>query len=407
MVMKKILLLGHHSPTIDKTEVFQGFPQLRTWSMRRFLEQTHDVHCVYLTDTNPPHPQESLYNIHNPTDQQRLYNLSGNYHCIITAGPFLPLIATQYLREDIPLWLDYPSDALADMEIKSQSEDIPHTEKAFVHQILRYAITRADAIGVISHRQKSSTMGQLLLLGSAHTPIFYTPIAYEFPTPEKKHKKQTTNILLAGSNNAWLDTLAIQNSVQNYPGILHCTGGNVPFYKSQNVMQYASEKIHRHGWLDDHRLAQIVDDCGYGIWVDKPCVESFLGSRTRALFYIWNGLLPIGTPNTELGQTLLDNNALIPFQPSTPLQEYIQRNSVHIHHTQTFCTENFAPEKAYRPLVEWLEKPTLLVHTTNGIEDCIQENKRLQEQLQQIQQTPTWKLLHKLHSIKHNIMGKQ
>ena len=56
-----------------------------------------------------------------------------------------------------------------------------------------------------------------------------------------------------------------------------------------------------------NELDAVVKQCQSGVWADRLGIESTLGSRTRALFYLWNGLTPVGTLNTELRSCTLTN----------------------------------------------------------------------------------------------------
>ena len=73
-----------------------------------------NVELLLLNDGN----HSEGFNVHQIKDMQRLYEQVQDANAIITAGPFLPLFALLHIPDSIPVWLDYPSDPLADRKSK-------------------------------------------------------------------------------------------------------------------------------------------------------------------------------------------------------------------------------------------------------------------------------------------------
>ena len=89
-------------------------------------------------------------------------------------------------------------------------------------------------------------------------------------------------------------------------------------------------------------------------------LEPLLGSRTRALFYIWSGLTPIGDDTTELAQVLASNRCMNTWNQEHPFE------SIDIQQAQQFCMEQYAPDVVYTPLQLWLQTPTLRHRPPSG-----------------------------------------
>ena len=86
---------------------------------------------------------------------------------MVTCGPFHPLLALPQLPKQLPVWVDLPSDPLAD--IHSQWLEDPHSEAtitahAMAKLALESAMVRGDHFGLISPELRLSFLGQLLLL---------------------------------------------------------------------------------------------------------------------------------------------------------------------------------------------------------------------------------------------------
>ncbi len=388
------VLLGQ-GPLPSSSEPFCTFPQLRTWSLWKSLSQWcrkegHTLELLLLDDREQP----ETYNVYAAKDMQALYQRVQSADAIITAGPFLPLIALLHLPTDIPLWLDYPSDPLADREAKHALSSLNNEEWCFVSELVDYAQKRADAIGVISHRQRWATTGQRLWLHCPSIPIHHLPIAFDFPM-SMVHQSHGQDILLAGSNNAWLNIPKLEQALQNQT--VHCTGMDVPHLEESSHRLPPSWTV--HGWLSTPDLQKVIKTCQFGVWADRHGTEPLLGSRTRALFYLWNGLTPIGDTTTELASLLYEAQSMRSWEDSNPFQP------VNIHQVQEFCRKTFAPDNIYQPLFSWMKSPSK-THPLRQSETLLSENRRLRQTLQNIYNTPTWRWGSKLHGWINRIIDR-
>lgn len=390
-----IILLGQ-GPLPSEHDSFCTFPQLRTWSMLQFLRQhtSANIDLILLNDGTPlaSDGDHKECNVYSATDMKSLYEHVQNADAIVTAGPFLPLIALLHIPTHIPVWLDYPSDPLADRECKHKRSNIPHTEYNFITELVQFAMHRADAMGVISRRQSYASLGQRLLLDCASIPIQYVPIAFEFPHAKSSPQKTTNqNALLSGSNNSWLDIQRLESLLGHRT--VHCTGMDVQHIDGTTI----PDQWNNHGWLTESDLQKIIEQCSFGVWADATGNEPILGSRTRALFYIWCGLTPIGDGTTELAEMLIDQGCMNSWSHPNPFSH------IDIEAAQQFCADRFAPSSVYTPLLNWLERPTLAHRTrSSGVE---MENLKLRAELQTIYETKTWRWGSKLHRLYSRAMS--
>jgi|GEM_PF-5449628 len=383
----KILMLGQ-GPLPSSSEPFCSFPQLRTWSIYNALQEWSKQygHTIELVLVHDGRQTEGL-NVYSSTDMMSLYNKANNCDVALTAGPFHPLIALMHLPNSIPLWLDYPSDPLADRDARNRKSPLSNSEWNFLSELTINALHRADAMGVISKRQYWATIGQRLGISATDIPIAYVPIAFEFPRPMRN--STGTDILLAGSNNAWLNIEKLTDHLKGQT--IHCTGITVPGLASTPL----PKEWKQYGWLPPIDLDRVIDNCGFGVWADEQGVEPLLGSRTRALFYIWNGLTPVGDTTTELALTLYKGGHMSSWSDIQPL------SSVNIESAQQYCHTHFGPKTAYKGLLEWLQSPSIKHKRPNS--STHEENLRLRETLRKIHTSPTWRIGSTVHKWINNI----
>lgn len=380
----KVILLGQ-APFPSSTTPFCTFPQLRTWSMFRWLstlEESNDLQIELLLLHDGSHPDG--FNVHQLEDMKQLNEHLHDADAIITIGPFLPLFALLHIPDSIPVWLDYPSDPLADRHSKHILSSLPQQEYQLISELTRHALHRADAMGVISRRQSFATLGQRLLIDCAEIPVEYIPIAYDFPhVQSSSHTTERNGVVISGSNNSWLDLDRLEHLLVNQQ--VHCTGMTVQHLIDRTL----PPSWNSHGWLPETELQKLLQTCAFGVWTDTKGIEPLLGSRTRALFYIWCGLTPIGDATTELATELLNAKCMNSWNQEIPFKP------IDIIHAQQFCTDMYAPVKAYEPIKQWLQSPTLRHRLPSS--SVYDANIRLREELQMIYNTKTWRWGSKFH----------
>lgn len=388
--MKKILLIGH-GPKIQPSSVHVAFPQLRTWSLERYLGTLgHDVHTVYVENKENPLPQIDC-------------------DVAITAGPFASAYAALSLPDDVPLWLDWPSDPRADFHARLHSTGLlpEPAEQAFVTMLHNLALRRADAVGVISKRQYWATLSSMLDW-SIHDAqlqerIWVTPIAFDFPFPKPNTQRtQKTNIALAGSINSWFDTerafRLLHDAIQTYPKInVHIFGGRVQHHIDHKcpLQKWSHSLVHHHGWLSNDEFYTLLCKQDIGFWTNRAGVEPLLGSRTRALLFAWMGMDITATCDTELMKELHIEGLVWDIRSNQDLFKAISEPSHSGALLHEYCQDQYSPSKTYAPIKKWLQAPRRRASVDK--ENLSQELYRLRNTIQEIHNSTTWKWGSRIH----------
>jgi hypothetical protein len=393
--MKRILLIGH-APEIHSQSTHVGFPQLRTWSIHQFLLRNgYEVETLLVPDTIPHTPAPIPYK---------------NIDAAVTAGPFSSAYAALSLPKDIPLWLDWPSDPRADLHarIHGKGTTPSASEQAFVSLLHRLALRRADAIGVISHRQYWATLSTLMdwRLQDPILPehIHFTPIAFDFPFTQKKHNANhisQNNIALCGSLNSWFDTekarvILEEQLTKNTKTQVHIFGGHVPHNQEIHAIQHwIHPRVHVHGWLPNDVFHQKISTLSLGFWMNRHGVEPLLGSRTRALLFAWMGMDIAASCDTELMVDLHKEGLVWDVRTASDLSEAMLSTKRNINGLREYCHDHFSPSQAYSSLHDWLKKP--YKRPICDGEPLAEEVLRLREALEKVHNSQTWRWGSRLH----------
>lgn len=394
----KIGLLGC-SPLPNSEQRLTNFAQLRTWSIQKFLHSQNLEVSSFLVSNNNSHG----WNVYENKTLEALSNFSKDIDILVTAGPFLPSLVLDAVPKDIPIWLDWPSDPLADLHAKRLVSKTNVSDESIVQELIHNAFSRADAIGVISLRQQWATLGQLLLLGFENIPISTIPIAYDFPFQPKPKNSAADDILITGSMNTWLNLEQIvQTLSEDSNRKIHLTGGAVSHFPEgdkiiQKLQTQYPQFIH-HGWLAEMQLQEVLQQCQYSAWLDQGRIEPLLGSRTRALFAIWNGMKIFGSAQTELAEFLVRNQAMLKWNGrESPSIVFSEISKIKIPQAQSICQQYFSPDIVYAPLLEWIRNPIKIKKQKQNYP--FEENQRLRRRLREIYQSKTWKITNRIHKL--------
>ena len=429
--MSKILLIGR-GPLPSPEAPQLGFSQLRTRAFHRALvDAGHDVRLLLLVkeDTQPDVPRVWNKEISIQEDgpnwvtQARL--LKDGADIIVSAGPYNPGRLATAIADDEPLWIDIPGDPLAELSALSLAQATPlgDTEIAAAYSGAVQALSRADAVSVISRPQLHATWGQLGLLGrllrAEATPTAHVlPITHDWSLPEGMPRApgagEDTVLALSGAFNPWFDAdglmVALDIAFKARPDLrVICTGGGIPgffeaSYKrfSEWSVQYA-DRIRLHGWLPHHKMAEVLKGAHAGISIDCAGVEPELGSRTRLLLFAHLGLQCVSTVRCELSQNWADKGALHALHPEDPVQIGHQLATFQIdthvgRKAQQLARSEFHPTKVMEPLLQWCSAPvrTKSVRPTQAIMAAELEANR--EELSRVYSSSTWQALNRVHT---------
>ena len=397
--MKKILLIGH-GPKINPSSTNVAFPQLRTWSMERYLHSLgHSVHTIYVEDKE--------MNIPNT-----------GYDVAITAGPFASAYAALSLPDEIPLWLDWPSDPRADLHARVHSTgSIPNpSEQAFVTMLHTLSLRRADAVGVISKRQYWATLSCMLDWKihdpNLHKKIFTVPISFDFPFPSaEKPRTQKKNIALAGSINSWFDAQTsfqlLNTVVHEHPQVnIHVFGGRVAHHVNPTcpLQTWSHNQVHHHGWLSNNDFYTSLCGQDIGFWMNRQGVEPLLGSRTRALLFAWMGMDITASCDTELMTNLLSEELVWDIRTADDLRNALISPSQHGKKLKEYCSDTYAPSTVYAPIEKWLCAPKR--YTQPNADNVSDEIYRLRQTILAIHNSATWTWGSRIHRFFQKIVRR-
>ena len=404
----------------------RGFSHLRVLSLCGVLKQKHiEFKCIELL---PEHR-------YSDSMQAQIFTQSQAAHAVLTVGPYLPALFTPFVHPNTPLWLDWPSDPLADGHAKNSAarEDnllVPHNSHFSIMESVSLGLKRADQIGVISERARWSLLGQLLLLESPdsnpNSRIWTTPVCFDFPTPsliaKERAQDEPMTIALCGSYNSWLWDKELMKGLEAF---LHISpdskvllmGGSAEDHYDQGWIRAqnwgkSTPQAQIVGWCSEAEFEGYLRQCDVGIWLDRPGIEPLLGSRTRALFFAWVGLQIIGSISCELADMMSKKGILLSASTASEVQakllEAQSQKNTHLKQQQRFeALKSQSPEQVFKPLIEWLNNPirlpSLLPEKVHQQAEIIQN---LAQELKRIHTSPTWKYGSKLNRMLNRIFIK-
>jgi len=267
---------------------------------------------------------------------------------VVSAGIYAPTRLALRLAADRPLWLDLPGDPFADAQAAAWYGDLtpPETRAARVEAVAADAaavfgpaLARADRVSAVSGPSRHALLGMLGLVGrTARTPpgeelVHTIPIAWRFGGLEERAWRPPgpLRILWAGSLNTWFDVDTAWAGVAGAMDVadveLHVTGGGVAGHHVGDAARLAAKvrasphaaRVHLHGWLPEPALAEVVATCNVAVSLDRPGYEPELGSRTRVLFALHQGLRVVATPRTELVRELAAAGFVTVVPPGDPV----------------------------------------------------------------------------------------
>ncbi len=283
-----------------------SFAQLRLFQLFTALREQHEVRLV---DASSDDVRGAIEEIRPAA--------------ILTAGVFGPTRAGLLAVRDEPLCIDLPGDPFADAQMVA-SFGAAMEVAAEARAVFVPALLRADAFTTISGPSRHALLGQLGLLGRlARTPpgeewAYVTPVAWEFPgLPEQEPRiGAPLRVALVGGFNTWFDgeTLleALLLAMDRAPFHVECVGGQLPghhlatwsvFAATARTSRHAG-RFHFHDRLEPARLSAVLQRCTVGVVLDRPGYEPELGSRTRLLLYLHQGLDVVATVRCELAREL-------------------------------------------------------------------------------------------------------
>ena len=234
-------------------------------------------------------------------------------------------------------------------------------------------------------------------------------------------------VLFCGGYNTWLDgdTMldGLLRAMDQHPGIHYVsTGGALRGHDESSYRRFRNgalssdhnRRFHFLGWIPGNNVPAVFARAQLSLFVDLPCYEAEFGARTRVLESLERRVPVAATNFCDLTSELVDTELFhelpsrnpeaiatllvelanrhqqgIPLrlgQGSVPWQDVRKRHSI------ATTTE---------PLIQWLRAPK---RSPGGVpidflEDYWQELARLQDRLEEVWKSPTWRYLGRIHRV--------
>jgi len=362
----------------------------------------------------------------------------------VSAGPYLPLRCATIVR-DAPYWADLPGDPFAEAQARADrlapepgTEPLPEGPWRAHAAVALAALERGDAFSVCSGPQRHALLGQLGVLGrlARSRPgrgwAAVIPPAWEFALPQGAPRPRPPGselvVALTGGFNTWLDdrcTLAglLEAMDRGLPIRVVVTGGALPGFHSASWEAFeagvaASSHAGRFelaGWVPHGELAARLGDAHLLLQVDRPGAEPLLGSRTRLLFGLHQGLELLATTPSELSAELAARGFATALPAATPeavadaLEAAVTRGSdgSAVREAQAWAATAHDPATLAAPLLAWLEAPQRAPSGTAGALELTDQLQAVKAELARVYATPTWRMLSTLHGLLLRLAGRR
>ncbi len=373
---------------------------------------------------------------------------------VVSAGPFMPMIGGARAAGDEPLWIDVPGDPMSEAQLRAHRSG--RTEPIHRYrQVLSLAVSRGDHFSVVSGDQRQVLIGALGLAGRLTASVVGRELVdvvrpsveglYRDCPPESPDGLVTGispddfAILFCGGFNTWLDAETLLKGViraMEADPHIHwvSTGGSLPghheggytWFRRQAERSPHAARFHFLGWVPARHLDAVYAASDLALNVDTPCYEAEFGSRTRLLDAIERGLPVAATDTCELTRDLREAQGFHPLEMGDPdlLSSLLVRlagekrrrlaagdgDRADFHPARrpwSAIRERYSLARTTRPLLEWLEDP----HTTHeSVESTFTEDQwleiaRLQERLEEVWRSPTWRYLGRVHKAVKKFRG--
>ncbi len=365
----------------------------------------------------------------------------------VTAGPFLPMAAGARAAGDEPLWIDVPGDPMSEAQARAYRAGSSNPIHRY-REMLGWALARGDRFSVISAAQRGPLVGAMGLAGRltgetvGHEFVQVIPGSVQglldwdlgqsreqSPLPPEFPRLDSSAfmVLFCGGYNTWLDgeTMidGLLRAMERNPNIHYVsTGGALRGHDESSYRRFReralsskhNQRFHFLGWIPGASIPAVFSRAQLCLFIDLPCYEAEFGARTRVLEAMERRIpvaatnccdltnelvntdlfheLPTGNPQAvadmlvELAQRHAQGELLTIGQGSVPWREVRERHSI---------------AATTAPLMEWLQSPQ---RSPGGVpidflEDYWQELAQLQDRLEEVWQSPTWRYLGRMHKM--------
>lgn len=443
--MTRILLVGA-GPLPEDDPVRMGFPNLRTgWFLQALCAEGHEVVLATLDPTacgraplpaSPAHGPSLRLDL-DPADATtpgRLAGLARVADAIVSAGPFTPARIAATCAGDRPLWVDLPGDPFAEAAARRVARPGESDPTDAWVRATALAIARGDAFSTCSGPQRHALLGQLGLLGRPLEDLL--PRVHSIPPalggqglPEGASRTRPAGaplvLAVSGGWNTWLDEETLLVGVlsaldRGAPLRVVVLGGSIPGHHDGAWERFVSTvdcSAHRaafelRGWVRHRDLPAALASAHVFLNVDRPGPEPELGSRTRLLFAIHQGLSVATTPCTEVARDLLAAGLGVSLPVGDPasladaLVDLATRaTSALPDASRREVSARYAPEAVTRPLRAWAACPSRAPGGVSTADRLARRVEELEQALAAVHQSPTWRTLAPVHRGIRRLLG--
>ena len=366
----------------------------------------------------------------------------------VTAGPFLPMAAGARAAGDEPLWIDVPGDPMSEAQARAHRAGSSNPIHRY-REMLGWALARGDAFSVISGAQRGLLIGALGLAGRltaetvGHEFVYVMPGSVEglvdwerpqvgsgaapLPASFPSLAPDDFVVLFCGGYNTWLDAQTMLDgllrAMDRNPKLHYVsTGGALQRHDESTYRQFVdgamssehNDRFHFLGWVPGDTLPAIFARAHLCLYVDLPCYEAEFGARTRILEALERNVPVAATDSCDLTHELVDEGLFHSLPTGEPqavadlLVSLAQRHgageSLTLHQNTgawQSVRERYSIEATTSSLLNWVESPT---RSPGGVpidflEDYWQELARLQDRLEEVWKSPTWRVLGRGHRL--------
>ncbi len=421
--MSRVLLIGR-GPLPAPAQRHTGFAQLRTAHFLTALRSAGHAVDLLLIEADE---EKGLLD--------RGCQLAQAAEVVVSAGPHRPAAVAAAVAGDRPTWIDLPGDPLAEQQAVclAPGSCVTPTRMAAAQASALAALLRADHLSVISERQRSACLGQLLVLGRSleqEVPVSTVPIAYDLPLARSDARALPPSgplrLLLCGAVAPWLDDQTLAEGLdlalarERRLEVVFAGGAVAGHYEAGAARLQAwaqasphANRITWHGWVPHQDLEGILQRCHVGLCLDRPGTEPHLGSRTRVLLYAWAGLHIAASPRCELVGALVDQDLATALPVGDPegladrLQGLCERppSADRARAASEWLERNFAPLALAAPLVAFAGAPQRRPQGARPEARLAEEIESLRAQLAAVHRSPTWRTLSRLHRFARRARG--
>lgn len=259
--------------------------------------------------------------------------------------------------------------------------------------VLLPALARADAISVIGERQRIATEAMLRVLGRFDVPVAVVPNAMDFDLPPRA-PRAGRRVVLVGGVNTWTDEDFLADALIGAD--VTVLGGDLPGHHSAGYARLRARlpgarflPLVPHDALGDALATAEVTLCA-----DRRLREAELGSRTRVLLALDQGLRVLATPRTELVAGLVAEGFVDAVE--TPADVHAALRSPRAAPDAAPLRARWSRERTTAPLASWVPR-----RVAPGAADALVAMATVRdaalEELAEVRRTPTWRLLNRVH----------